>query len=252
MMPDSSSSYLRSLAVLVPAWQPESVLARLVEDLATAGFGAVLLIDDGSGEEWVHLFEALERLPGVYLVRHEENHGKGRALKTGFHYVQTELPELSGVVTADADGQHRVEDIVRVGRALESATSGAVLGVRAFSGEVPFRNRFGNLLTREVFAALTGVRLSDTQSGLRGFSRELLPELQRIDGERYEYETTVLATLCRRNRAPVEVQIETIYLENNRSSHFDPLRDSMRIYAALLRFVLSRGSSASSEARATE
>jgi glycosyltransferase involved in cell wall biosynthesis len=243
----SSSSYLRSLAVLIPAWQPESVLMRLVEESAAAGFGAVVVIDDGSGSQWREVFAALERLQKVHLVRHAENHGKGRALKTGFVYVQTALPEYAGVVTADADGQHRVEDIVRVGLALEKADSGAVLGTRAFSGDVPFRNRFGNLLTREVFAMLTGVRLADTQSGLRGFSREVLPELARIEGERYEYETTVLATLCRNRRRPVQVPIETIYLEDNRSSHFDPLRDSVRIYAALLRFVFSRGRSGISE-----
>jgi glycosyltransferase involved in cell wall biosynthesis len=237
---DSSSSYLRSLAVLVPAWQPELVLSSLAAELTAAGFGAVVLVDDGSGGDWQSLFNGLARLPDVHLVRHEVNHGKGRALKSGFHYVETALPALGGVVTADADGQHRVEDIVRVGLALEGASTGAVLGVRAFSGDVPLRNRFGNVLTRAVFASLTGVRLSDTQSGLRGFSRELLPELSRMGGERYEYETTMLATLCRIGRKPVEIPIQTIYIDGNRSSHFDPLRDSARIYAALLRCVFSR------------
>jgi glycosyltransferase involved in cell wall biosynthesis len=233
--------------VLIPAWQPESVLTRLVQELSTAGFGAVVVVDDGSGNEWMELFSGLERMSGVHLVRHENNQGKGKALKSGFRYVRTALPGLKGVVTADADGQHRVEDIVRVGLALEHVGSGAVLGARAFSGEVPLRNKFGNLLTREVFALLTGARLSDTQSGLRGFSSELLPTLECIEGERYEYETTVLATLCRMGRKPVEVTIETIYLEGNRSSHFDPLRDSARIYAALLRSVFASGNGAATK-----
>jgi glycosyltransferase involved in cell wall biosynthesis len=242
-----SSPHIQMLAALVPAWKPGVVLARMVRELLAAGFGAVVLVDDGSGKEAHTLFDGFKRLRGVHVLSHRENLGKGRALKTGFNYMLTSLPELSGVVTADADGQHRVEDIVRVGLALESAESGAVLGARAFSGTVPLRNKVGNVLTREVFASLTGVRLSDTQSGLRGFSRELLPTLERIPGERYEYETTVLATLCRMGRKPVEVPIETIYLEGNRSSHFDPLRDSARIYAALLRSAFVRGDGTISE-----
>ena len=60
-----------------------------------------------------------------------------------------------------------------------------------------------------------------------------------LDGERYEYEMTVLTHFCRLGRRPLEIPIETIYLEGNRSSHFDPIVDSMRIYFILARFYLS-------------
>ncbi len=110
-----------------------------------------------------------------------------------------------------------------------------MLGSRCFSGEVPLRNRFGNGLTRHIFAFITGTKIADTQTGLRAFPTEVLPELLALSGERYEYEMTVLAHVCRR-RKPLEVPIETVYLDGNRSSHFDPLLDSIRIYFVLVRF----------------
>ena len=239
MSQDQPGSYLATLAVLIPAWKPEEPLALLVADLAASGFAAIVVVDDGSGPEWRGFFDDLLTRPRVQVVRHAVNLGKGRALKTGFNHILTTLPECVGVVTADADGQHRSGDVVRVGLALKEAGSGTVLGARGFSGEVPLRSRFGNALTRHVFSFLTGTRLGDTQSGLRGFSRGLLPELLQLDGERYEFEMTVLAMLCRSGRRPAEVPIETVYIENNRSSHFDPVRDSMRIYFVLVRFYFS-------------
>jgi putative flippase GtrA len=101
------------------------------------------------------------------------------------------------------------------------------------------RSRVGNGLTRHIFAFVTGAKLMDTQTGLRAFPRAMLPELMVLEGERYEYEMTVLAHICRAGGKPLEVPIETVYIDGNRSSHFDPVRDSMRIYFVLARFFFS-------------
>jgi putative flippase GtrA len=175
----------------------------------------------------------------VHVLRHAVNLGKGRALKTGFNFVLDRFPHLLGVVTADADGQHRVEDVVRVAEALEASPRRTVLGCRQFVGAVPMRSRFGNTMTRWVFRFVTGTGVSDTQTGLRGFPLSKLAELMGLAGERYEYEMTVLGHLCRTGSSVVEVPIATVYLDGNRSSHFDPIRDSMRIYFVLLRFYAS-------------
>ena len=204
---------------------------------AGGGFAGILVVDDGSSETSVGVFEELRRLASVVVVRHERNRGKGRALKTGIEFVLREMPEIQGVVTADADGQHRAEDIVRVARGL-SQEDRLVLGVRAFGGVVPLRCRVGNGATRSLFRLLTGVRLSDTQTGLRGIPRGILGELVELEGERYEYEMVVLTRLCGTGRRPVEVPIETVYLEGNRSSHFKPLADSVRILWVLVRCVV--------------
>jgi glycosyltransferase involved in cell wall biosynthesis len=225
-------SRLQRVAFVVPAWRPEAVLLALVEALAGSGAGAVVVVDDGSGDAFASVFASVAAVPGVKMLRHAENRGKGRALKTGFEYVLAELPEIDGVVTVDADGQHRAEDAVRVAEALGAAA--LVLGVRVLRRDAPLRSRVGNGLTRCVFARLTRVMVSDTQTGLRGYPRGMLRELLGLQGERYEYEMRVLVEVCRRQR-PVEVPIATVYLDGNRGSHFAPVMDSLRIGWVLLR-----------------
>jgi putative flippase GtrA len=237
--PERRLHNLDSLAVLVPAWQPEHGLVPLVTALADGGLGAIIVLDDGSDPACRPVFAQLDALPSVTLLRHAVNLGKGRALKSGFNYILDRLPNITGVITADADGQHTVTDILRVAEALHLAPDRVVLGTRVFAPGVPLRSRFGNVLTRQVFGFMTGTRVSDTQTGLRAFPRAVLPELMTLPGERYEYEMTVLAHLCRQGRKPLEVPIQTLYIDGNRSSHFDPIWDSMRIYFVLLRFYFS-------------
>jgi putative flippase GtrA len=235
----AQSPGLATLAVLIPAWQPEMRLVSLVENLVAAGFGAIVALDDGSSEACQPIFTQLEAMPAVTVLRHAVNLGKGRALKSCFNFVLSQMPDITGVVTADADGQHTAVDIVRVAEALHLAPDCFILGTRLFAADVPLRSRFGNLLTKQVFGFMTGARVSDTQTGLRAFPRAILPELMTLPGERYEYEMTVLAHLCREGRKPLEVPIQTVYIDGNRSSHFDPVLDSMRIYFVLLRFYFS-------------
>jgi glycosyltransferase involved in cell wall biosynthesis len=227
------------IAMLIPAREPEMRLVALVQELVNAGFGAVIVLDDGSSLACAEVFDAVAQIGCVHRLRHAVNLGKGRALKTGINYFLSELPGFTGLVTADADGQHTAADIVRVAAALAVANGRAVLGSRQFVQDVPLRSKFGNMLTRQIFRLATGAKLGDTQTGLRGFPRKLLPELLLLDGERYEYEMTVLVHICRKGRRPVEVPIETVYIDGNKSSHFDPVRDSMRIYFVLLRYFAS-------------
>jgi len=234
-----SPGALETLAVLIPAWQPDDArLTALVATLLEHPFALILLVNDGSAPEHTPTFDRLAQLPRVHLLTHAINLGKGRALKNGINHILTQFPAVTGLITADADGQHTPADIVRVAQALNPATPTLVLGVRTFSATTPLRSRFGNTLTRHIFSFVTGAKVTDTQTGLRAFPRSTLPELLTLEGERYEYEMTVLAHLCRQ-RKPLEVPIETVYIDNNRGSHFDPIRDSMRIYFVLARFYLS-------------
>jgi glycosyltransferase involved in cell wall biosynthesis len=234
-----SSSRLEHLLVLIPVWQPDIRLSALVEELAAYGFAAVLIIDDGSDRDGAAVFDHLKTISTVHLLRHAVNLGKGRALKTGFNYVLSEMPQIEGVITADADGQHTPADIAAIADALESGREEVVLGVRRFEKNVPLRNLFGNILTKHIFGFVTGIKISDTQTGLRAFPRSLLPKLKILPGERYEYEMTALMYVCRHLGKPREIPIQTIYLDEKRTSHFHPILDSMRIYFALVRFYLS-------------
>jgi glycosyltransferase involved in cell wall biosynthesis len=237
LVDSSMESGLDRLVVLIPAWQPDGRLVTLVRELAGCGFAGVVVVDDGSSGAGAEIFGELREMASVRVVRHERNLGKGRALKTGMEVVLREIPGVRGVVTADADGQHIAADVVRVAAALRWDEGDVVLGVRRFRGAVPLRCRVGNGFTRGMFRLLTGVRLGDTQTGLRGIPRGLLRELLQMEGERYEYETVVLTRLCLGGCSLVEVPIETVYLEGNRSSHFRPFGDSVRVLAALVRCV---------------
>jgi putative flippase GtrA len=142
------------------------------------------------------------------------------------------------VVTADADGQHAPEDILSVAAAAAANPGALVMGARQFSGHVPFRSKLGNNATKIVMRIVSGQRLSDTQTGLRGIPARLLPDLLKTPSQGYEFELDMLL-LTRNQRVPiVEQPIRTIYLDGNASSHFNPLLDSMRIYFVLLRFTL--------------
>lgn len=233
------SNPVSGIAVLIPARRYERALPALIELLIDAGFGAIVVVDDGGPGEDKEAFDALGRRDRVHLLRHAMNLGKGRALKTGINYFLNSLGEFAGLVTADADGQHSANDILRVAEALIAAPDRAVLGSRSFGSGTPFRSHFGNAVTRLVFHLATGRRVTDTQSGLRGFPAAMLRELVALPGERYEYEMMVLAYLCRGDTPPLELPIETIYTDSNRGSAFRPVRDSMRVYHALLRFYTS-------------
>lgn len=222
--------------VLIPAYRPPDCLEDLCETIL-AGGREVVVVDDGSGPEFGAMFAALPS--GVVVLHSAENQGKARALKTGLQYIHEQMPHCAAVVTADADGQHDPADIERVVNHERSRHGSLVLGSRTFEGAVPPRSRFGNTMTRLVFAARTGLRLQDTQTGLRAFSVALIPDLLEIPGERYEYELNVLLWAADTGRDIVEVPIRTIYIDDNASSHFRSVADGLRVYSSLLRFSLS-------------
>jgi glycosyltransferase involved in cell wall biosynthesis len=228
------------LVALIPAYRPDRALVDVVEALAESGtFAGVVIVDDGSGPEFRPVFAAVGRIDGVMVLRHAVNLGKGAALKTAINHALVTHPDLVGVVTADADGQHRPADVRRVGERLRQNPNTLVLGSRRFAGDVPLRSRFGNELTKFVFRALIGHRLGDTQTGLRGIPASLLPHLLSVRSSRYEFEMDMLIVAAHAQIAFLEEPIETIYLDGNRGSHFNPLLDSLRIYFCLLRYTLS-------------
>jgi glycosyltransferase involved in cell wall biosynthesis len=223
--------------LVIPAYVPAESLPDLVSELTDSGHD-IVVVDDGSGPESAGIFDTIRRNPRAAVVRHAVNLGKGAALRTGMNHALAQFPDCIGVVTADADGQHLASDIQAVSHALTCEPGHLVLGVRSFGGAVPFRSRFGNLVTRRVVQAVIGRRLQDTQTGLRGVPAGLARDLLHLTTQGYEFELDMLV-LSKHFAVPVrEVPIETVYMNGNRSSHFEPLRDSMKIYFVLFRFGL--------------
>lgn len=227
---------MREIPVLIPAYKPGESLVQLVADLLKIGIKAIIVVNDGSGSEFADCFKTVAAFPGVHVVHHAVNLGKGSALKTGLNYALVHFPECLGVVTADGDGQHHPEDILRVSEILREQRDALVLGARTFDSHVPWKSRIGNNLTRALMHFIVGQKLSDTQTGLRGISAALIPHLLRVPSSGYEFELDMLIA-CKHQGSPVvQIPIRTIYTDNNRSSHFHPIFDSMRIYFLLLRF----------------
>ena len=235
--PGGESLHLPGYAILlIPAFRPDMGLLDLVRAIAGQPLEAIVLVDDGSGEEFRAIFDEAERIPGVRVVRHAVNLGKGAALKTGMNFALAEYPKALGIVTADADGQHDPADIQAVTRRFQQNSDSLVLGSRGFSGNVPVRSRLGNSITRTVMRFAVGHRLIDTQTGLRAVSRELAERLLSIRASGYEFELEMLIVARYLGINVIEEPIRTIYRKGNPTSHFQPLRDSMRIYFVLLRF----------------
>ena len=222
----------RTVTVLIPAYNPDEKLLALLPKLKER-FSRIVIVDDGSvkGRE---IFPQAEKYVEKILV-HERNRGKGAALKTGFAY----LGDSTDVITADSDGQHTPEDIAKVAEGLRNHRDGLVLGVRSFSGKVPLRSRFGNWWTRWFFFLMTGLMIRDTQTGLRGIPAALLPRVAGIPGDRYEYEMAMLADAKNHPSRPLQIPIETVYIDSNATSHFNPLLDTIRIYRSLFQFCIS-------------
>jgi glycosyltransferase involved in cell wall biosynthesis len=235
----ATDGVLTNVAVLIPAYNPDSKLSEFVAQLLDRGFGAVLVVNDGSDQRCDSVFQDIAATSGCTVLEHVVNLGKGRALKTGFNHFLLHYPAFVGLVTADADGQHAPDDTESVARKLASNLQYLILGARRFEKDVPLRSRVGNALTRWLFAFLVGKKISDTQTGLRGLSRDLCARELQIDGERYEYEMNMLMAARTQARGILEQPIKTIYIAGNESSHFNPLTDSLKIYFVLFRFLLS-------------
>ena len=225
---------------LIPAYKPEPVVVDIARTLLDSGrFQEVVVINDGSGSAYDSIFDELSVLEGVRLLGHAVNLGKGAALKAGLNAVACATPESVGVVTLDADGQHLAKDVVSVADKLIASACTLVIGARVFGDGVPMRSKFGNIVTRNVMRLLGGLKLKDTQSGLRGIPLSFVPSLLRLKTSGYDFELDMLLKAKEQGVLIEEVPIETVYLEGNPTSHFNPFLDSLKIYMVFLRFNLS-------------
>ena len=226
---------LTGITVVLPSLDPDEKLAAVIDGLLSVGFGDIILVYDGSKQENVHYFEDAARLhPEIHVLTHEVNKGKGAALKNAFSWFLQNRPHGKGVVTVDGDNQHHPEDTrACCERMLE--TGHVVLGCRDFTQkDVPVRSSFGNKTTSAIFKIFCGITLSDTQTGLRAIPAKFLKTFCEVKGDRFEYETNMLLSMKDHGIEFDEQKIRTVYIEENKSSHFRVVRDSWRIYKLIL------------------
>ena len=141
----------KKIPIIIPAYEPDEKMVALVENLKSAGFTEIVVVDDGSqGEGYQELFSKVQSM-GCVVLHHAVNQGKGRALKTAFNHCLYYYPDAVGCVTIDSDGQHTVKDMTACMEKLMEASNSLVLGVRDFNQEgIPARSVFGNKTTSRV------------------------------------------------------------------------------------------------------
>lgn len=218
---------MKTKIALIPSYKPNDKLIYLVKELSKNNF-EIIVIDDGSGVEFKNVFTKIEKIAKV--ISYKVNQGKGHALKTGLKYIKDNYFDDYVVVTLDCDGQHTIKDTIKVTDEAQNNKNTLIVGKRPRDKKIPLRSKIGNEVTRFVFRTITGIDIYDTQSGLRAFSNKLTELLLNTEGNRYEYEMNVLLKCCNYNINIKEIEISTIYIDNNSNSHFNPIKDSIRIY----------------------
>lgn len=220
------------VAIIIPAFEPDANLIKLVDELEKRGYVNIIVINDGSSS--TKIFEQIK--DKVVLLEHVKNYGKGRTLKTGFEYCINQTNKIIGVITADADGQHKVEDIEKVYNTFMKNKESLILGSRNFvKKKIPLKSKMGNRIISYLMYKKTGVKLEDTQTGLRGIPRKYLYELLQIDGNRFEYETNMILYFIENKINIVEEKIECVYMNENKNTNYKPIKDSIRIGKTILR-----------------
>lgn len=226
---------IKNIIVIIPSLDPNEELLYYIKSLITIGFKRILVVNDGSSTKYNYIYKSISKVLNCVVLSHLENKGKGEALKTGYAYAKKNFPDCIGIITADSDGQHAVKDVYVVAEALIDSSNSLVLGVRNFSTKsTPFKSLLGNRLSSVVMFILFGKWISDTQTGLRGFSSCLTDKMMKIKGKRYEYEMQVLIDFIRDEHQICQVEIETIYENNNQGTHFRMIWDTLRILKVMV------------------
>lgn len=225
---------MKKTYIIIPALEPELEFCDYVRKLQEMQNPYIVVIDDGSGENYQTVFQTLKHMENCVVLTHHKNEGKGVALKTGFQYIKEQAEEGDHIVCVDCDGQHAVEDVVAICEKMKRYPGTLLLGSRAFSGgNIPFRSLIGNRTTSFFLWMMSGRWLSDTQTGFRAFDTSLLELILEVSGTRFEYEMQMLLT-CIQNKIPIRTEsIRTIYQDGNSGSHFRPVRDSFGVLGAL-------------------
>ena len=218
--------------VLIPSYEPDEKLINLVKKIKYD----VIVVNDGSNNTYDNIFKNVKKYAKV--ISYDNNMGKGYALKTGFKYIKDNYKNYI-IVTMDSDGQHSVNDIDKLCNYVKKHKDTLVLGKRIRGKNTPIRSYIGNSITRFVYKLVTKNDIYDTQTGFRAFSNELVDFHLNTKGNRFEYEMNIL--LYGSNKIKMkEIAIETIYIDNNKSSHFNGLKDSIRIYKQILKFLFNK------------
>ena len=223
---------MHDVVILIPTYNPNEKLLKLVSELIKNNFSKVIIVNDGSTNN-LEIFEKLKTINECILLEYKTNKGKGYALKYGIKYYLDNLKEFKGIITVDCDYQHIPYDIENISSKLLSNLDKVILGSRDFNKkQVPILNRLGNKFTSFVFELLYKTKINDTQTCLRGISNKYLPLCLETEGARFEFEMNMLINFSKEHIKFLEIPIETIY-HTKGESKFHKIIDSIKVYKVL-------------------
>lgn len=215
------------IVVIIPAYNPDEKLIQVIKDLEQNEYVNIVVVNDGSND--IQIFERIKNK--AIIIKHETNQGQGRAVKTGIRYVLDNCKNIRGIITMDADGQHRVEDLNNLYKEFSKNDDVIILGSRDFlKKNVPLRSKIGNIIISKMLAKKTNVYVKDTQTGMRIIPEKYLKQFEEIKGERFEFAICSIIYFIKNNVPFKELPIQSVYIDGNSSSHYKPIRDSIKIY----------------------
>lgn len=226
---------MEQTAVIIPALNPLPSLIEYVEKLKKLNVVKVIIVDDGSEVKYEATFNELQNVTNCIVLKHNENKGKGRALKTGFHYVLKKLKNTRDVLTVGAHGQHKIEDVKRILKNRKVFSDGIILGVRNFHSEdLTITKTLGNKVASKLFQVLFHKHLLDTQTGLRCIPKKELSWLMNVPGDSFEYDTNMLVEAINRKVPIYEIPIGPIHIKKNTLMHYDEIINPQEIVQQML------------------
>lgn len=208
--------------VVIPAYNAERTLGATLRP-CLEHTRDVVVIDDGSADGTAQVASEA----GARVVRHPQNRGKGGAIKTAFAYAIEH--GYDAVVTLDADGQHLPADIPKLLRAWEETGADLVIGSRAhlFGGMLP-RRRMANRFSAWTISWAAKTHIADSQSGFRLYSARLMRTLV-LRTEGFDLESEVIVRAGRAGLRIVTTPIDLGFIDGVSTSHYKPLKDTLRI-----------------------
>ncbi len=198
---------MKAVYIVIPAYNEETLIGQVVKEVAKEGFTSIIAVDDGSSDETSRAAQA----EGAIVLRHSLNRGKGAATRTGIEAAIKLGADI--VVTVDGDGQHSPKEIAHLIKPIMEEKYDVVLGSRQISkGPMPSHKIVHNKIANTITLLYSGIRVQDSQSGFRAYSRHACSLLDTTS-DSYEYESEVIRLIAAHKLSYTEVPISTLYTD---------------------------------------
>jgi glycosyltransferase involved in cell wall biosynthesis len=232
---------VEQIVVCIPAFNPTRSLILLLEQLTEYPFRRIIIINDGSDIKSKEVFKKAATFENVEILHLKRNSGKGKAVKTALQYIIKNIPSIQGVLTCGADGQHHIEDIIKVATTSRIFVDGIILGMRNFNSEhISVVHRIHSQAMALLFKLLFKKRIVDFQSGLRFFPYHQLPWIKSCQGDSFHFDTNVLIEAIRREVPIYELPIGKVRMSQSSFLQYDEVVNPKILSAQLLQSYLKK------------